>query len=94
MSFTGRFAFRGASFWLISLVGLAAGTLAAAGEGLQLGRVMGPRFGELMPVAVTNPIFVDVDGNGFQASGDLLDLPLPNAGKPLGGKPKSDKQGR
>jgi hypothetical protein len=25
---------------------------------------------------VINPIFVDVDGNGFQANGDDLDRPL------------------
>lgn len=51
--------------------------VAAAGEGLKLGQVMGPRFGEDMPIAVSNPIFVDVDGAGFQANGDLLDLPIP-----------------
>ena len=53
--------------------------IAAAGEGLELGRVMGPRYGPMMPIAVANPIFVDVDGKGFQANGDLLDVPLPNA---------------
>ena len=51
--------------------------VAAIGEGLQLGRVSGPRWGEKPPVAVSNPIFVDIDGNGFQANGDLLDLSLP-----------------
>ncbi|MCH2596572.1 MAG: hypothetical protein MKZ95_12320 [Pirellulales bacterium] len=30
-----------------------------------------------MPVAVSNPIFVDTQDNGFQANGDMLDLPLP-----------------
>ena len=49
----------------------------AAGEGEQLGVVAGPAAGETMPVAVANPIFVDVDGGGFQANGDMLDLPLP-----------------
>ena len=51
----------------------------AAGEGLQLGRIMGPRWGKKMPVAVSNPIYVDVDGKGFQANGDLLDFKLPPA---------------
>ena len=51
--------------------------VAAIGEGLELGRVMGPEWGKQVPVAVANPIFIDVDGKGFQANGDLLDLPLP-----------------
>jgi hypothetical protein len=51
--------------------------VAAIGEGLQLGRVMGPDRGKQVPVAVANPFFVDIDSNGFQANGDLLDLPLP-----------------
>ena len=54
--------------------------VAAAGEDLQLGRVMGPRFGKRIPIAVANPIFVDTDADGFQANGDLLDVPLPGAG--------------
>lgn len=51
--------------------------VAVAGEGLQLGRVMGESRGKQMPVAVANPIFVDVDGGGFQANGDLLGAPFP-----------------
>jgi len=51
--------------------------VAAAGEGLTLGPVMGPRAGAAMPVAVSNPIYVDVDGQGFQPNGDMLGLPLP-----------------
>ncbi len=51
--------------------------VAAAGEGLELGEVMGPSWGKQAPTAVANPIFVDVDGNGFQPNGDLLDFPLP-----------------
>jgi hypothetical protein len=61
--------------------------VAAAGEGLQLGVVYGPMprgeersygsSGADMPVAVANPIYVDVDGNGFKPNGDMLDLPLP-----------------
>jgi len=50
---------------------------AVAGEGLTLGRVYGPDRGQVMPVAVANPIFVDVDGDGFQPNGDLLGYPLP-----------------
>lgn len=53
--------------------------VAAAGEGLQLGPVMGPDEGRAMPVAVSNPIFVDVDGKGFEANRDTLDAPLPGA---------------
>jgi len=49
----------------------------AAGEGLQLGRVMGPRFGQDIPIAVANPIFVDIDASGFQPNRDLLAVPLP-----------------
>jgi hypothetical protein len=51
----------------------------AAGEGLQIGDVMGPVWGQQPPMAVSNPIFVDVDGNGFRANGDSLDFPLPLA---------------
>ena len=42
-----------------------------------VGRVMGTGWGNLPPTAVANPIFVDVDGGGFKANGDLLDVPLP-----------------
>jgi hypothetical protein len=46
--------------------------------GLTLGRVMGPLWGgEKPPVAVSNPIFVDVNGDGFKANGDLLDVSMP-----------------
>jgi hypothetical protein len=31
---------------------------------------------KLRPIAFHNPIFVDVDGGGFQANGDMLDYPL------------------
>ena len=50
--------------------------VATAGEGLTLGRVMGGPRAEDMPVAVTNPIFVDVDGGGFKPNGDMLGVPL------------------
>ena len=51
--------------------------VAAAGEGLSLGPVAGPSHENDIPVAVTNPIFVDVDGDGFQPNGDLLGGSLP-----------------
>ena len=51
--------------------------VATIGEGLKLGPVMGPVHGEDAPVALANPIFVDVNGDGFQPNGDLLDLPFP-----------------
>lgn len=50
--------------------------VAAIGEGLTLGRVFGSNYGKLPPVALANPIFVDVDGDGFSPNGDLLDVPL------------------
>jgi hypothetical protein len=51
--------------------------VATIGEGLTLGPVMGPNYGgKLPPVAVSNPIFVDVDGKGFTPNRDMLDLPL------------------
>ncbi|HZL89748.1 MAG TPA: CehA/McbA family metallohydrolase [Pirellulaceae bacterium] len=56
--------------------------VAAIGEGLTLGRVMGPQWGSQPPCAVANPIFVDVDGDGFQPNGDQLDLPLVLPPKP------------
>ncbi|MCA9128323.1 MAG: CehA/McbA family metallohydrolase [Planctomycetales bacterium] len=50
--------------------------VATIGEGLKLGPVMGPQQGELPPVAVANPIFLDIDGGGFRANGDDLGVPL------------------
>jgi hypothetical protein len=35
--------------------------------------------GKMRPVAYTNPIYVDVDGDGYQANGDTLGHPLPVA---------------
>lgn len=49
----------------------------AAGENSTLGPVMGPDHGKDMPIAVSNPIYVDVDGDGFKANGDTLGVPLP-----------------
>jgi hypothetical protein len=51
--------------------------VAAANEGGQLGRIYGPEQGLAMPTAVSNPIFCDVDGEGFKPNGDMLGLPLP-----------------
>lgn len=46
--------------------------VATIGEGLQLGEVMGTEFGKNPPVAVANPIYLDIDGSGFKANGDQL----------------------
>lgn len=50
--------------------------VATIGEGLTLGAVMGPDQGKLPPAAVTNPIFLDVDGSGFKANRDDLGVPF------------------
>jgi hypothetical protein len=42
-----------------------------------LGSVWGPRWKTAQPAAVSNPIFVDVDGGGFRANKDTLGHPLP-----------------
>jgi hypothetical protein len=65
--------------------------VATIGEGLQLGPVLGPQYGKLPPVAVANPIFVDVDGSGFKPNGDLLDVGLPvDSSRPIS-KPTGNK---
>jgi hypothetical protein len=50
--------------------------VAVIGEHARLGPVAGPDHADDRPVAFANPIFVDVDGGGFKANGDLLDRPL------------------
>jgi hypothetical protein len=51
--------------------------VAAIGEQSKLGPVMGPEHADDRPVAVSNPIFVDVDGNGFKPSEQPLgELPV------------------
>ncbi len=50
--------------------------VATIGEGLTLGPVMGPEKGKMIPCAVANPIFLDVDGSGFKANRDDLGVPL------------------
>ncbi|TWT60213.1 CehA/McbA family metallohydrolase [Rubinisphaera italica] len=52
----------------------------AAGEKSKLGPVQGPGWGSQQPIAISNPIFVDVDSDGFQANGNLLDDGLPVKG--------------
>lgn len=42
-----------------------------------LGGVVGPDWGQQHPTALSNPVFVDVDGGGFRANRDTLDIPLP-----------------
>jgi len=56
--------------------------VAAIGEGSTLGVVVGPEHAGDKPVAVANPIFVDVGGDGFTPSGDLLGLPIPHQPQP------------
>ena len=42
-----------------------------------LAPIMGSLWGDFHPTAISNPIFVDVDGGGFNANGDTLGHPLP-----------------
>jgi hypothetical protein len=51
--------------------------VATIGEGMTMQKVMGESKGKRPPIAVSNPIFVDVDGNGFDHNHDELGLPLP-----------------
>lgn len=49
----------------------------ATGENSNLEKGWGLNpYGQMHPVAYTNPIYVDVDHNGFQANGDTLGHPL------------------
>ena len=43
----------------------------------KLGSVMGPFGGNQHPAALTNPVFVDTDGQGFRPNKDTLGYPLP-----------------
>lgn len=45
--------------------------------GSDLSKVQGLAEGRMPATALTNPIFVDIDGNGFQPNKDTLDAPLP-----------------
>jgi hypothetical protein len=42
-----------------------------------LGNIMGPAWGTQHPTAVSNPVYVDIDGDGFVPNKDTLDIPLP-----------------
>lgn len=48
----------------------------AAGE-KPLGKIAGPDWGHQTPTAISNPIYIDVDGDGFRANKDTLGQPLP-----------------
>ncbi|MEW4490116.1 CehA/McbA family metallohydrolase [Thalassoglobus sp. JC818] len=52
----------------------------AGGINTQLGPVVGPRMAGVQPTALTNPIFVDVDGDGVEHNLDTLGRPLPVKG--------------
>jgi hypothetical protein len=49
-------------------------------EAKEFGEIMGPQWGRQHPTAVSNPIYVDVDGKGFQPNRDTLEAPLPVKG--------------
>jgi hypothetical protein len=42
-----------------------------------LGDIMGPMWGTQHPTALSNPVFVDIEGDGFTPNKDTLDIPLP-----------------
>jgi hypothetical protein len=49
----------------------------AVGEGENLNKLWGRNpYGNMHPIAYTNPIFVDVDRDGWRANGDTLGWPL------------------
>ncbi|MCA9079642.1 MAG: CehA/McbA family metallohydrolase [Planctomycetaceae bacterium] len=54
--------------------------VATGGTNSTLGPVMGPSGGKMKPAALANPIYVDIDGNGFTANKDTLGRPLPVKG--------------
>ena len=39
--------------------------------------IYGSEYGKSQPAAMTNPIFIDTNGDGFQPNKDTLDAPLP-----------------
>jgi hypothetical protein len=54
--------------------------VATIGEDSGLGYVMGSEHKDDRPTAVSNPIFIDVDGRGFKPNQDTLGAPLPVKG--------------
>ncbi len=48
-----------------------------AGENSQLGPVLGPGWGKQQPIAVSNPVFVDINGDGFKPNFDPVYGALP-----------------
>ena len=46
----------------------------AIGEKSELGTVLGPEHKSDKPVAVSNPIYVDTNGDGFQPNKDTLGI--------------------
>jgi len=64
--------------------------VAAVGEGFTLRRGWGNTWESGMhPCAYTNPIFVDIDANGWRPNGDTLDYPLPTGKSPIP-RPKAE----
>jgi hypothetical protein len=59
----------------IRLTGDAHLIVIAAGEHASTAPIMGPE--NRIPVAISNPIYVDVDGGGSKPNGDTLGAPLP-----------------
>lgn len=49
----------------------------AGADNSTLGVVHGPTWGQHHPAALINPVFVDIDGNGFEPNKDTLGHPLP-----------------
>ena len=54
----------------------------ATGEHSTVGALLGGRFAGNRPMALSNPIFVDVGGDGFTPNRDTLGAPLPTAKRP------------
>jgi hypothetical protein len=49
----------------------------AFGKGETVGKVQGSSMRNAVPIAMANPVFVDIDGKGFTTNNDLLDSPMP-----------------
>jgi hypothetical protein len=43
----------------------------------RIGDILGPNWGTQHPAAVSNPVYVDIAGDGFTPNKDTLDIPLP-----------------